>query len=265
MHTTLKCRSGSQKGTNTTVVSLKEYAPLLPISNHENEDLVGTNVLNEAGDGNLFVSICNSNDIPDVARGLSWNDSFYCNDSDVIAVFDFDHKKFDREIMLSYFNLAVQFVVVAVFAFITFGALGVNLTVGFYVQSILIVNLQQYQRRRTHIAIARQGIYIDVVDEPGSHTVMRRIIKTYDEIRKCRVEETSLLGRVQYSVVLDAANNPAYTISDILLGPQKFVDIVNAMKERTRLLKESAESKAQCNDETTEITPEVVFAVAEMV
>jgi hypothetical protein len=50
----------------------------------------------------LFRSKCHPDDIPDVARDVTWYDSFYENDADVIAAFDMNHKMLDRNAMFCY-------------------------------------------------------------------------------------------------------------------------------------------------------------------
>jgi hypothetical protein len=47
----------------------------------------------------LFRSQCPPDDIPDVARDVTWSDSFFQNNTDIVAAFDIDHAMLDKNSM----------------------------------------------------------------------------------------------------------------------------------------------------------------------
>ena len=173
----------------------------------------------------LYRSKCDIDDIPDVARGMTWTDPFYDvndpnnstttkNNNDIIAAFDIDRTLYDRSTfaIMKWFFLIPMFCVVPISAiiFIFGGMLNVlysfslYLIYGVFLLTIYCtVDCQRHEKKarlkRTHIAISTRGIYIDEVDTPGSNNLMSRTRIKYDEITKCQViSEFNLIFRTMY-------------------------------------------------------------------
>jgi hypothetical protein len=140
--------------------------------------------------------------------------------------------------------------------------------------------MKNYRRQRTHVAIASQGIYYDLVDEPGSQVLMSRTVTSYDQIDKCMVLVEEGCWYIKYTVVVDTKGNgsflspvPGETVFKVdgLVGTQKFVDIVKAMMERSHRLNGSTNSEVKnnveaCESERTGNHEEEIFvAVAKLV
>ena len=132
---------------------------------------------------------------------------------------------------------------------ILFTALLVFFGVSFYLP---IFELAELKRRISclHIAVGTRGIYIDLVDSPGSLNLIDRTIITYDKIRKCEVvyvynrSHGTMKQRIYIHTKDDFDCNGWCPYNKVVLmsgprcdmkgikNPQKFVDIVNAMMER---------------------------------
>jgi hypothetical protein len=201
----------------------------------------------------LFRSQCPPDDIPDVARDVTWSDSFYQNDTDVIAAFDINHTMLDKKSMsrqsTCYFIIIIATLLIFLrwtstvsgtsiddpALFILQVSIGISLVlVPFLAFCIFDERRQNYRRRRTHVAIAQRGIYLDQVDEPGSRTLKSRTVASYDLIHECKVKIEEGCCKPKYEVVVYAVTNksePLFKV-DGLVATQKFVDIVHAMKER---------------------------------
>jgi hypothetical protein len=224
----------------------------------------------------LFRSKCHPDEIPDVARDFTWCDSFYKNDTDVIAVFDMNHKMLDRDAMFCYCRMFGIFI----FCFVPF-FIWIWISISFIVwiffmlvpifvaMSINEERIKNFRRRRSHFAIARQGIYYDQVDEPGSRKLMSRTVISYDDIQKSMVTEEKGCCRPNYQVVVYANNGQPSLSIEGLVETQIFVDIVNAMIERCRRRNESTNTEVPDSIETIEIEPiheeDIVIAVAKLV
>jgi hypothetical protein len=230
---------------------------------------------NHTSERRLFRSKCHPDDIPDVARDATWYDSFYENDADVIAAFDINHEMLDRNsaLRLSYRIAAISILLIPFFGLWLLPLL-------FSAVSILEERVQNYRRQRTHVAIARQGIYHDLVDKPGSQVLMSRTVTSYDQIDKCMVLVAEGCWYINYTVVVESKSTgsflfpvPGETVFklDGLVGTQKFVDIVKAMMERSHCLNGSTNSEMQNNVETCESErtgyheEEIFVAVAKLV
>jgi hypothetical protein len=249
------------------------------VDNDDDEVVVVTATVtqNHSSERQLFRSKCRPDDIPDVARDVTWYDSFYENDVDVIAAFDINHEMLDRNsallLRLNYRIAAISILLIPL--------VGIGLFV-LMVISIIIheERMQIYRRQRTHVAIARQGIYHDLVDEPGSQVLMSRTVTSYDQIEKCMVHVAEGCWYIKYTVVVDSKSSgsflfpvPGETVFKVdgLVGTQKFVDIVKAMMERSHCLNGSTNSEVQNNVETCESErtcnheEEIFVAVAKLV
>lgn len=212
----------------------------------------------------LYRSKCHVNDIPEVARGMTWNDPFYdaidqstSTNPEIIAAFDINRTFYDR----STYEIFKWFILIPMYSisllpfclmwgiasefFYTYVIYGIFLSL-FYV----IVDTQRHEKRLrincTHIAISTNGVYIDEVESPGSHNIMSRARIAYDEIKKCQVrsEYNCCHRSMNYKVIINTKDDrevnhekgvsifiPSYIIEG-LRKQQKFVDIVNAMMER---------------------------------
>lgn len=196
---------------------------------------------------------------PPEAVDDDWKDPFYDDERDVISVFLLDHEMLDRKSKLFYkymklFTIAVTcgvFILCFVMpvAIVLFFALYLGLIL-FIVFPILIreERNESHRRKRTHIAIASQGIYVDETDEPGSKILQRRTIHRFNEIRHCSVERTEPFGIIIFQVILKNLNRKTIRKIDGLLGAHKFAETVNGL-----LVKENKEPP----DESTYIPPDV--------
>lgn len=211
----------------------------------------------------VYRSKCHIDDIPDVARGLTWNDPFYDavdhtgnTPTEIIAAFDIDRTLYDR----STYDLFKWFILIPMYSLsllplcLVWGIAGVFLywyfIYGVFLSlNYVVVDCKRHESRLrincTHIAVSTRGIYIDEVDAPGSYNLMSRTRISYDEIKKCQVKsEYNCFNRtMNYKVTINTNDDrevkgekevvfiPRYTIEG-LQKQQKFVDIVNAMMER---------------------------------
>ena len=216
----------------------------------------------------LYRSKCHIDDIPEVARGMTWNDPFYESidssstgtTTEIIAAFDINRTLYDRPT----YEIFRWFILIPMFAFA--GLLPFLLIWGlvgeaFYscliygvclLYAYILVDchrqVSMVRINRTHIAVSTRGIYIDEVDAPGSHNLMSRTRILYDEIKKCQVISTydCFNKTMNYKVTINTVDDhevkdekgvgtgrfiPKYTIEG-LQKQQKFVDVVIAMKER---------------------------------
>ena len=211
----------------------------------------------------LYRSKCHIDDIPVVARGMTWNDPFYdVNDhtgstpTEIIAAFDIDRTLYDRPT----FEIFSWFILILMLSFMWLPMLLLPGTLGlFFITSLIVgivfaciyaaVDCQRCEKRSRmkcmHIAITTHGIYIDAVDVPGSYDLQHRNTIKYDEIVKCQVNSYfNYYDRsMTYQIVINTKDDfiirnelgvvffgpyPKYTIEG-LRKQQKFVDIVNAM------------------------------------
>jgi hypothetical protein len=215
----------------------------------------------------LFRSQCPPDDVPDAARDVTWSDSFYQNDTDVIAAFDIDHMMLDKNSMsrqsLYYFIIIIAILLIFLLWTVTIVDDPVLFTLQvFSVSSVIFLPVlallisverrQNYRRRRAHIAIAQRGIYFDQVDEPGSRTLKSRAVASYDQIHECKVKVEEGCCQPKYEVVVYAVTNksePLFKV-DGLVATQKFVDIVHAMMERYQRRNHSTSSDIPDNIKT---------------
>jgi hypothetical protein len=215
----------------------------------------------------LFRSQCPSDDIPDAARDVTWSDSFYQNDTDIVAAFDIDHTMLDKNSMSR--QSIYYFVIISAFLLFIFSWTGtikddpalfiLQVSIGVSVVFLPVLALiisderrQNYRRRRTHIAIAQRGIYFDQVDEPGSRTLKSRTVATYDQMHECKVKIEEGCCQPKYEVVIYAVTNksePLFKV-DGLVATQTFVDIVQAMMERYQRRNHSTSSDIPDNIKT---------------
>ena len=85
----------------------------------------------------VYRSKCHIDDIPEIARGLTWNDPFYdsidqiCTSTDIIAAFDIDRTLFDRSTydIFKWFILIPTFLFVYIYPFISYGGHRVIMTI----------------------------------------------------------------------------------------------------------------------------------------
>jgi hypothetical protein len=210
----------------------------------------------------LFRSKCHPDEIPDVARDVTWCDSFYENDTDVIAVFDMNRKMANR-----YLQIYIFYVIICILLIPCMGA-GIC-----FLMALLHDNESLYWRsyrlRRKHVAATRRGLYFDEVDEPGSGTIMGRLVIPYDQIDKMVVTVENDSCHLNYTVIIYRKNRQhAFKIVG-LVGTQKFLDIVKAMMEHTRRRNELTNTEVPDNIETIAIEPtheeDIIIAVAKLV
>jgi hypothetical protein len=200
----------------------------------------------------LFCSKCDNRDIPEVAQGVQWKDSFYENDSDIIAVFDIDRTIYDQ-------SKAPR------------GILCI-LSMCFHFLCPIDVSRRSNKLRikRRHIAIARRGIVFDDVDVPGSRNVIRRTIIKYETIKSCEsvVTYSGWNDGVSSQIYLYLKPDNRARFIDGVIKVQQFIDIVNAMIDRSNDTTIAAAALAATQTQTTEPslgeTSSDVFAIAEL-
>ena len=191
-----------------------------------------------------YHSTCPPRFIPEVARNMSWNDPFYVNDNEVIAVFDL-HPNMSCGRLLSWPG----------FCCIVFGGLLVlqlnsiidisddlsNTLIWSWLIPVCVfipmgrclLRMERHRIRRgyKHLAIARRGIYVDECagESPNNLILMRRTIIKYDGIKECYA--TSFLATYSYYDVAFKYKKGWFSHRRIHghFETQKFVDIVNAM------------------------------------
>jgi hypothetical protein len=183
----------------------------------------------------VYQSICNPSSIPDVARDVTWYDPFYENDSNIIAAFDIDQKKI-KEYMEKSKLYYVGVIPLGMFTYFLFGNWFIVIVLG--IQYLVYINNYRQLHshyRNTHIAISRDGIYLDECDNTNQTLMLRTIIK-YENIHNISIESYTFGNHFRYYVV--SIKNSKGQVTHVLSGffaVQKFVDIVNAMIELYRL------------------------------
>jgi hypothetical protein len=226
-------------------------------------DHTGTN------DGALF-------NLPDTAaRHITWNDSLYENNPDIIAAFDINLDKL-REIyvgrgLLAWFLLIVLILFGLILSFAIKGGwtcwLFLWMPVAVSVFAIGATMKEIHMLGSRHVAVAHRGVYLDETDEPGSSHLARRTVLKFDAIVSCSVSDTGWL-RPHYNVVILYLNpnkptNPdpnvvvpqhiSHNVTGLSNG-QAFVDLVCAMMERT----EQATNNGLCPADSTTTSVEMV-------
>ena len=95
---------------------------------------------------------------------------------------------------------------------------------------------KQVKIKRLHVALTRNGIYIDRVDKPGGRNLMMRRVIPYNQIQNCKViaELSDCGGNINFKVAYQSEGKQC-TI-DGITPPQRFVDIVNAMIQQPSLM-----------------------------
>ena len=262
--------------TSTSGVSIFDGRPHDARTNHMN----GKAVPVEAEELRVYRSKCHVDDIPEIARGMTWYDPFYdayhhnnctsgTNVADIIVAFDLDRTLYDRTTYehLKWFILTPVVCVVPTTLLIYFIGGMLNALCSFMIYaayyfflSIIYVGSEYVRREkkarleRTHIAISTRGIYIDEVDAPGSFNLMSRTRITYDEITMCRVmsEYSQFYRTMSYKITIntkyDVGGFPRYIV-EVIPNQQEFVNIVDAMMERhtSRVVNASTTVKESIN------------------
>lgn len=222
--------------TSTRVTATREISDH-PLSSYQyivNNAIAVADHNEEVANRKEYHSVCDPDEIPDVARAVTWYDPFYENDSNVIAAFDIDQSKVKEYIEMS--KLYYIWVVIMGLAFYAF--FGWLATVVFGVQLLLSINntrLLHSHYRNIHIAISRDGIYVDECDDTNRTLMLRTIIK-YENIHDVSIASYSFMSNSRYYEV--SIKNAEGKVTNVLYGffpVQKFVDIVNAMMESHRL------------------------------
>ena len=209
-------------------------------------------------------------DIPDEARGWTWDDSFYSNtnNEDIVAAFDIDRTIHDRPAIKellkwffwipAFFILAVTLPVFLIDGWQSAVPFLITLSVIYvfiFLLKILLADIMRSSKQRwislTHVAVGTRGLYIDLVDSPCSLNLMNRTRIAYDEIIKCKVvsqynffygmmvhriyirtkDDWDCTGLLPDNIVDMIFGDPKHVLEGIK-NPQKYVDIVNAMMVR---------------------------------
>jgi hypothetical protein len=219
-----------------------------------------TTIGNPTSERPFFRYKCHPDEVPDVARDVTWYDSFYENDTDVIAAFDMKYEMADRILQKLILYYLISFLLLP---------FGIGIIFLILLCNNENLNWRSYRLRRTHVAIARQGIYFDQVDEPGSRALMSRTVIPYDQIDEIVVKVVKDYCQLNYEVFVYRKNNqPALQVT-CLVETQTFVDVVHALMERSRRRNESTNTEVPGSMERFEIEPtneeEIVVAVANLI
>ena len=197
-------------------------------------------------DGLLHSTTHESNDLPEIARNLSWYDTFYESSkdkNDIIMAFDLDRKKYDQCL----FPLARFLITVGVILLVTvlsiIGSADEDFSPMFAIifcafPAFIFVWIcdcnqrsNQFRVERAHIALTHDGIYIDEVDSPSGHDLMMREVIMYKQIQSCKVKREGSYRDAIYNVEVIFNHGAKHLVRDIR-QPQLFVDIVNAMVKK---------------------------------
>ena len=166
-----------------------------------------------------------------------YQDPFYAEDETVIASFPMDHHCYDQ-VMLHHWLALIFFSAALLFTF--YVSWGVFFVVVIHACIYLPIHLwgmyeilsTQHERRRTHVAIATTGIYLDKVRTPESRVVGHRQVFKYEEYQHCYLAEQMLSH--DFTIMLKPRNslNPPIVLVKGLLGTQSFADQVNHLIEQ---------------------------------
>jgi hypothetical protein len=189
------------------------------------------------------VIVVNDNILTEADTHGIWHDPFYENDDSVIAAFAFDHESLDRSLIYGWINIVI-------FSLLFLGSLRIHWVLALIlgvldfvvVMEVCKMLTRQYWHRRTHIALATSGIYVDDVREPNSRVLMRRLVFKYEDYKHCYVEQSDLLscGNMEYQILLkNQADVPIFLVTG-LMGTQLFADKVNARIKQVSALQTEA-------------------------
>jgi hypothetical protein len=206
--------------------------------NSDNSAVLGMEILSPVEDAIVtsperkkYHSICNVDDIPTIARDVTWNDPFYQNDKNVIAAFDIDQnqveqylentKKYYYMILITFIGVMFYSVLIAIFICI------------FWLGHVNVRRSKCSRYRTVHIAITQNGIYVDECDRssyPYQKLMQRTIIK-YETIHKCYIQTYSFWFHPYYEIIFENTKNEMMNTILGFFEVQKFVDIMNVMIE----------------------------------
>jgi hypothetical protein len=104
----------------------------------------------------------------------------------------------------------------------------------FWATLIWIVRQIQYWHRRTYIAIATTGIYMDTFPEWNSRFFVQRLVYKYGDYKRCYVEisKPGACGNREYHIMMKNQADVPILFARGLLGSRIFADKVNAMIEQ---------------------------------
>ena len=186
-----------------------------------------------------YHSTCPPRFIPEAARNMSWNDPFYVDDNEVIAVFDLNANMSCGRLLSWPGFFYVVFGGYLIFGLLSNFEIFDSLITVYWLVVILWIPvgqcLLQMERNRIlngykHVAIARQGIYLDesIGEAPDNFIHVRRTMIKYEDIKVCYI--TSFLGTYSYYDVAFKYKKGCFRHRRIHgnFETQKFVDIVNA-------------------------------------
>jgi hypothetical protein len=184
-----------------------------------------------------------SNELPNIARHLTWHDAFYENSTDIddiIVAFDIDRTKYDIYDKLFWSQIFgiwfLSCIITSAYRFDIFvtGIVWSFAPIFFALVSFAYIwdtdkRCKQYRVKRLHVALTRNDVYIDLVDKPCGHNIKFRKKIPYDQIRNCVVKgEPSCWGKAMNFQISLQMKGEEYII-DGIASPQRFVDVVNAM------------------------------------
>jgi hypothetical protein len=178
------------------------------------------------------------NELPSIARNLTWHDPFYENRTDVndiIMTFDIDRRKYDTFILSPL--LAIFFMAAIISLWLGYFEFVIGITILssgpmiFACINNCIHRQEQLNVKCLHVALTRNGIYVDVVNKPDGHHHMIRTKIPYRQIKACvtTVERSCWGGTANYKIrVYRKEKFPVFVI-DGIESPQRFLDVVGAM------------------------------------
>ena len=180
--------------------------------------------------------------IPEIARNLTWRDSFYegsVDRDDIIVAFDIDRTIYDVNFchpgLLFCYAVTFIFVVFPMLLALIAGEANPFLFICEFVVACFLFGLEQDRRgneirlKQTHIAITPFGVYIDQVE--GLNLRMRKIV-SYGKLKDCVTtqEYNSCLRTMRYNshLITNEKSKAVRTIEGVV-KTQLFVDVVKAM------------------------------------
>ena len=180
--------------------------------------------------------------IPEIARNLTWRDSFYegsVDRDDIIVAFDIDRTMYDFNFchpgLLCCYAVTAIFVIFPMLIALIAGEANPLLFFCEFVVASFLSGLEQGRReneirlKQTHIAITRFGIYIDQVE--GLNLRMRKIV-SYGKLKDCvTTQEYNCCRRtMRYkSHLIPNEKSEAVRTIEGVVTTQLFMDVVKAM------------------------------------
>jgi hypothetical protein len=185
--------------------------------------------------------------VEDLECPFSYHDPFYENDDTVLSAFLLDQQNYVKPLVMFWTAITILMTMILAVIFFPYYLSDITsyklmlLTMLLWQvrTSILTIQAVQKLRQSSHIAVAKTGIYKDVVNAPRSRIHMSRTLLKYEDYHFCYAEKSNyfaadLFDYMGYKIMLQKKNrsDPPIVLAWGLLETQLFVDKVNAMIEQ---------------------------------